>query len=98
MGGIGPEESNSLNELNHPTCGNNGADTEFHERASTRSKDYSGPVERITGIGSLDSIEWDLGADEVDEEGDCGVDGFLVYCKGDGRFGDCRKEPGDRLD
>jgi|688.fasta_scaffold2265921_1 hypothetical protein len=75
---IGLEEPNSLNHLYYPSGRNNGRDTELHQSASTRSQNDPGPVEGVTGVGSLYAEKRDLRADEVDEEGNGGIDGFLV--------------------
>jgi len=63
MSRIGSHEPNRLNELDHPSSRNDRRDTELHERASTGSKNNSGPVEGIAGVWSLNSVKWNLRTD-----------------------------------
>ena len=61
-------------------------------------EDDSGPVEGVGGMASLNSIEGNLRADQVDEEGHCGEDCFLLQVDGDEGLGYFGHKPADRLE
>lgn len=44
--------------------------TQFHEGTTVGCKDDAHPIERVRRVGGHDTVEWDLRADQENEEGD----------------------------
>lgn len=57
-------------KLHDHTWGDNGGDTQLHEGSLVWSQDDSQPVERISTFLSSDTVEWDLAADQINEQSD----------------------------
>ncbi len=57
-------------ELHDHARGNDRTDTKFHESTAVGGKDDTHPVQRVRRVGGHDAVEWDLGADQEDEESD----------------------------
>lgn len=63
-------DSGTGQKLHNQTRCNNGTDTKFHKSTTVRSKDDTHPVERITGLGRLDTIDRNLAANQENEKND----------------------------
>ena len=64
------DNSGTSQKLHNQTRCDNGTDTKFHKSTTVRSKDNTHPVERITGLGGLDTIDRDLAANQENEKND----------------------------
>lgn len=65
-------------ELEDHTGGNNWGHTKFHDGTLVGGKDNSEPVEWICTLLLDNTIQRDLTADQVNEEGPCGPTHFVV--------------------
>lgn len=66
---VNGDDFGSNEKLNDHGSGDDRSDSEFHEGSSVGSHDESGPEHWVVAHDMGDSEEWDLGADEEDEEG-----------------------------
>jgi len=62
------DDSGTGQKLHNQTRRDNGTNTKFHESTTVGSKDDTHPVERITGLGRLDTINRDLAANQENEK------------------------------
>jgi hypothetical protein len=63
-------DTGTSEELHDETGSNNRTDSELHKRSAVGSEDDSHPVERIGGLGRLNTIDRDLAAHQEDEQSD----------------------------
>jgi len=62
------DDSGTGQKLHNQTRSDNGTNTKFHKGTTVGSHDDTHPVERITGLGRLDTIERDLAANQENEK------------------------------
>ena len=65
-------------KLEDPTCWDYRRKSKFHEGSSIGSEDDTHPVEGVTALWAKDAIDGYLAADEIDEEGDGGVEDLFA--------------------
>ncbi len=82
-GAVLPDTVVNLNELrtskelhDKPWC-NDGSNAKLHNRASIGCKNHTHPVERIGSGGRVNTIEWQLTANQKDEKGNYSIHHFL---------------------
>lgn len=68
----------SSQELHDHTRGDNGRDTQLHESTLVRGQDDSEPIQRIGSLLLDHTVEGDLTANQIDEEGDGSPDQLVV--------------------
>jgi hypothetical protein len=64
------DEVSTSQELHDHSRGDDGTDTELHQRPPIGGQDDTHPIERVGGIRGHDTIQRHLRADQEDEEGD----------------------------
>jgi hypothetical protein len=62
------DDARPSQELHDETRRNNGTDTKFHQSATVGSENDTHPVKWIGRLGALDTVNWDLTADQENEE------------------------------
>ena len=55
-------------QLHDHSRGNDGCDTEFHERSAVGGEDYTHPVQRVRRVGGHDSVQRHLRAYQENKE------------------------------
>ena len=72
------DDSCADEELEDPSCGDDGGESEFHEGAFVGGEDDAHPVEGVAAFRAEDSVDGDLAADQVNEQGYGGVEDLLA--------------------
>lgn len=91
------DNSGSSKKLHDETRSNDWTDSELHKRSSVGSEESSGPVEGIRRLARSDTVEWDLAADQEDEESQSGPDDLFSEWDLLLRGGDLWEEGHERL-
>lgn len=71
---VNVEKSGSGKKLHDHGGGDDGRDTQLHQRSTIGREDDSHPIERISPAGSMHTVDRDLTADKVDEQNDTSPD------------------------
>lgn len=85
-------------ELEDHTGGDDGGDTQLHQRTSVTRNDHSQPVEGIRVVGGNNAVERHLAHDEEDEEGQGGPHHLLLEGDPGLRLLNLGEERHERLD
>ena len=81
-------DSGADQELEYPAGWDDGGEAKFHEGAFVGGEDDAHPVEGVAAFRAEDAVNGYLATDEVDEEGDGGVEYFFFVVDEAGGFVD----------